>query len=288
MSDRVKDKAIVETKLADHIKSLEVQLKSNEKSFRDMQPKYMEALRDRGVYEQERDDALEEARRATNRFETSMAETANLKEQNTLLETKLDDATALLGESLNPDIARLAGAGKELQEAKAKIESLEKKLESIQKDMDYSRDAYQRASTSASELGIENRELKERIKELEQLAGDNRTRLHQIHAQNESQEYRRQWEEQQAMVKDRERELDRVREEVRQLRSSRRETRHPSVPRSPRMGVMSPRVGRSAGGGTASRGTSPASLGGFDGSTASGMTFFNQVPGNGRWGHLRD
>lgn len=235
--------------------------------------------------------ALEMAAKMAQQLETSKAENLRVKEENILLETKLAEATtAALRGSSDAEISSLASSSaRELQEAKAKVETLEKKLATIQKDMDYSREAYQRASTSASELGLENSELKERIKELERMAADNLARIQQINAQNESQEYQRQWEENRAILRDRERELDRVREELRQLKSGRRETRHPSVPRSPRTGVMSPRVvGRGAGGGASSRGTSPAASGGMDGSPVAGMTFFNQAPGNGRWGHLRD
>jgi chromosome segregation ATPase len=288
LSAQLQDKAAIEAKLSEHVTSLEVQLRSNEKSIREMQPKYMDALRDRGVYEQERNNALAEAKKMATLLEASKAATASAKEQNDVLESRLDAATALLGDSPNPDIAQFSSAWKDLREAKAKVDSLEKKLATAQKDMDYSRDAYQRASTSASELGIENGELKDRIKELEKMAGDNITKIQQIQARNESLVYLRELDELKAIVKDRERELDRLREDVRQLRSGRRDTRYASVPRSPRIGVMSPRVNRSAGGGTTSRGTSPTSFGGYDAGVASGMSLFNQEPGNGRWGHLRD
>lgn len=289
MSAQVKDKATIEMKLAEHVKSLEEQLKSNEKTIRDIQPKYMEALRDRGVFEQERDQAVAESKRMEARLGAAKANSVSVEEENAVLKAKLDASTTLLGQSMNPDVAQFVATGKELQEAKAKVEALEKKLASSKKDLDYSRDAYQNASTSASEIGIENRELKERIQELEKVAGDNLTRAQQIQSQNESRETLRELDELKAIVKERERELDRLREEVRQLRNGRRETRHPSVPRSPRLGVMSPRVSRSAGGGAHSRGTSPSSYGGPDaGAAAAGMTFFNQVPGGGRWDHLRD
>lgn len=118
-----------------------------------------------------------------------------------------------------------------------------------------------------------------------------------MHAQNEAAAVGRQLDELQATLENRERELDRAKEELRLLKSGRRETRQGSVPRSPRTtGLMSPRPGRAVGGGgtgaggAGSRGTSPApAVSSSDSSTpVPGMTFFSPTANGGRWGHLRD
>ena len=95
--------------------------------------------------------------------------------------------------------------------------------------------------------------------------------------------------------------VNRLREEVRSLRASRRETRGSSVPRSPRLGssILSPRNNHQsttpssiARGATSSRAASPAAgaqqlppMGVFDagGGGAGGVTAFF-----GRHAHLRD
>ena len=265
-----------------------MQLKDYEKSIRKIQPKYMDALRDRSIYEKERDDAQGELKQIRALLEASKSKIDSLKEKNGDLETKLRASVA--PEGPRPDLAQLDASGKGLQEAQSRIEALEKKLATAQKDMDYSREAYQRASSSASEMSVENSELRERMKQLEFRAGDNLAKIHQINAHNESREYQRLWEESRATLGERELELERVREELRVLQSGRRETRHPSVPRSPRMRVM--RGGGPGPSGAGSRGSSPAPFGGSsDGQLGAGpgMTFFNQVPqSNARWGHLRE
>ncbi|CAI4213761.1 unnamed protein product [Parascedosporium putredinis] len=159
-------------------------------------------------------------------------------------------------------------------------------------ELDYTREAYQNASQSASDLGNENRDLTSRIADLEHKASENLRQIHQINLENQAARLARLNDEQAATLREREWELDRLRDEVRILKAARRETRQASVPRSPHMGVMSPRAaGRAvtAGaaapgvGGPPSRGSSPAAA-----TDASGVPLFGQQPGNGRWGHLRD
>lgn len=176
----------------------------------------------------------------------------------------------------------------QLKDAQLKILALEKRLENAQRDADYARTMYQDASSAASSVGAENRELKERAKDLQQTASDNLVKIHQIQADSNTKEYLRRIHELKLQVRDREVELDRARDELRQLKNG-RQTRQVSVPRSPRMGMMSPRRGI---GGSASRGTSPAPAIGIEAAAAAaatGMQFMApQQPGNGRWQHLRE
>ena len=275
--------------------SLEAQLRSHEKTIQSIQPKYMEALRDRGTYEKECNAAIEKEKAATERLEAQQAKIDSLT-------SKLAEASEALANSSNPDLAKLARSEKERDEALANIEKLEKRVRVTQNDLDYSRKAYQDASNAHSELNQENQELRTKVADLEKRASDNLVRIHEIHAQTEYTAVDRQINELRATLENRERELDRAMTELRLLKNGRRETRGSSVPRSPRMGVMSPR-NRGAGGGAGSRGTSPAPFmssdglgsgagagggGGYGGTPVPGMTYFGPAGNAGRWPHLRD
>ena len=263
--------------------TLESQFRSHERTIETIQPRYMDALRDRAAYEKECKAAVEKEKAATERLEAQKAEVD-------LLKSKLADANAAMANSSNPDLAKLAQTEKERDDALTNIDKLNKKVRAAQNDLEYSRKAYQDASNAHTELSTENKDLKTRVADLEKRASDNLLKIHQLHSRNELAAVNAQIDELQAMLENRERELDRALQELRALKNGRRETRGSSVPRSPRTAaVMSPRTGRGAVGGTGSRGTSPAAGGlSSDASTpVPGMTYF-PGGGGGRWGHLRD
>lgn len=304
VESQLKERESMEDKLRELVRNLEAQVKLHEKTIRKIQPKYMEALRDRGTFEAECAAAVRTAESAKGQLESSKAATARLKEENLALEQKLAEAHASLAGSEKPDLVRLARLEEEAAAAQKKAAGLEKKVASHQTDLDYAREAYQTASNAAVDLTADNKELRERIKELELRASENLVLVHRTNRTAEVDQFYNLWLEQQAIAKDRERELERTKEEVRQLRNGRRETRQQSVPRSPRMGVMSPRPprvqgagagfgsgggnGNGGGGGPSSRGTSPAP-GAYESAPMPPLpTFFGQPSGNGRWGHLRD
>ncbi|KAH8888871.1 hypothetical protein GQ53DRAFT_235893 [Thozetella sp. PMI_491] len=284
LEERVKSKSSLLVTLENLCKSQEMLVKSHERTTRKIAAKYYEALSERGVFEKEHNEAVEQAQQAKKRAEESKAQIATLKAKIPVLEGKLVEANATLSNSSNPEIARFGELAKELDEARAKVQSLEKRVASVQNEAEYSRQAYQDASNRHSELSSENAALAKQVAELEKLASDNLVKIHQIQAENERLEDQRMMEELRAIAADRERELERVREELRVLRNGRRETRQASVPRSPRMGVLSPRNGRATGGG--SRGTSPTLEG--NAAAGTGMSFLSPGQSNGRWDHLHN
>ncbi|AEO56413.1 hypothetical protein MYCTH_2301313 [Thermothelomyces thermophilus ATCC 42464] len=283
----------IEAKTREHCLGLESQLRSYERTVQSLQPKYMEALRDRSAFEKQCQKAIEREKAATARLEAQTAEIEALREKNKLLESKLAEANNALATSAVPEIARLAQAEKDRAEALAAVERLEKKVRMIQSEAEYSRKAYQDASNAHTELNREYRELESEIDEYKRRASENLRKIHQMHAQGEMAEIARQVDELQALLENRERELERAKEELKVLKNGRRETRQASVPRSPRLGVMSPRPARGMGAG--SRGTSPAPPISSDGpgmgggtDPVPGMTYFPPATNAGRWGHLRE
>ncbi|PKS07946.1 hypothetical protein jhhlp_006558 [Lomentospora prolificans] len=282
---------------------LETQNDGYAKAVQAIEKDHLLTVEERGKFHREKDAALLEVKRLSERL-LALEETKSMlakevtqlksalppKEPSEPAPTGTTDAPAPTSTSINTGTVQeetVSNPGDEqLKKAQAEIQKLAKKVESAERDLDYTRQAYQNASQSASDLGNENRELSAKIRELEHKASDNLRQIHQINLETQVGRLAKLNDEQAATLREREWELDRLRDEVRVLKAARRETRQASVPRSPHMGMMSPRTaGRAVvgAGGPTSRGSSPASA-----VDTTGMQMFGQQPGNGRWGHLRD
>ncbi len=212
----------------------------------------MEALKDRGIFEAECNEATEQARALTSALKSARNENETLKDANADLRKRLSEATESLLTSSVPEASRLARTEKELEEARDKVQYLEKRLALAQRDHEYAKNAYQEASQGTMQLRADNRALEARVEALARQADDNVVRVRQLQARRETEELAQLLSEQRAAVRDRELELGRLREEVRSLRNGRRETLQSSVPRSPRLSaalersVLSPRTSSAA------------------------------------------
>ena len=188
---------------------------------------------------------------------------------------------------LEADLTRVTennDAELQLKEAKGTIQGLEKRLQNAQSDCDYVRDQYQNATTAAGAASKEASMFKEQIDKFKKASEVDIVRIHQIYDDSAKRAFVEQIKDLQILLRERDVEIDRLREERQNIiRNGRRDTRGASVPRSPHMGVISPRPPRF--GGNSSRGTSPA------GATMDGITpmppLFTQQGGNGRLSHLR-
>ncbi|KAI1452724.1 hypothetical protein F4805DRAFT_446413 [Annulohypoxylon moriforme] len=225
-----------------------------------IQSNYMNALKDRGIFEDDYRKAKEEMRIINASLESSRKEAAELKDRNAELQKQLASANESLLNSANPELAKMAQLEKSLEEAKAEIQKIEKRAALAKNDMEYAKTAYQNASQKAGELGAENRALELEIELLRRKADDNIVKVNQINNARQLEELVRLLNEQKLIVHDRDAELGKVKEELRQLKENRRGTRQNSVPRSPRLSAFnSPRNGGArVKGGSSSRGTSPA------------------------------
>ncbi|KAH7318535.1 hypothetical protein B0I35DRAFT_479032 [Stachybotrys elegans] len=265
------------------IDNLQSRVKEYERTSRRVYERYREALQDRTKFEKEKvaaSEALELAKKA------SKAQVDKLTARISGLEATVAQLRASAEAPGTDD--RLANAEKELKEAQGNVQALERKLETARKNDDYVASQYQIATSSVTSMRAEITELQRQNEHLKDQASGNLVKIHQVQAEQSSSQFLAQINELKSIVRERELELDQRREEIRQIKSIRRETRAVSVHSSPRMGVMmSPRPGR-ASGGSASRGTSPVS--GVDRTPAmpGGMQYIAQQPGNGRWPHLRE
>ncbi|TGJ86540.1 hypothetical protein E0Z10_g2215 [Xylaria hypoxylon] len=269
-------------------------------SINNIQTKYMDALKERGIFEADCKIAQEQASVLGGSLESCRAEIAKLKATRTELEKKLAEANDALLHSSIPDLVRMAEMERNLTIANARVEDLNKKVVVMQSDTDYRQNLYNQASQRAAEMSSENRGYEKKIQELQRKADDNIIEVNKVQSRNEVRILSQQVKEQKNLVREREAELSRVKEDLKSLKSGRRETRQSSVPRSPRLhslGIMSPRNGTrgpsAMGGPSSSRGTSPQPpVAVFDGPVGPGngvqnAAMFNQGPTN-RFAHLRD
>lgn len=275
LQETAKGKKDDDSRLRKHVFTLEDQLKSQNSIIETQQQRLVESLRQGTVLE----DQLRIAEEYTEKIQ---------KELDTVLLREKTRALSAPPKAPSPVAEPLTDVEASLQETRVKLEAAEKKVKGTNKELDYIREAYQTASNSASELGRENKDLKHRISELEHLAGEQLAKIHETNTINTIRDLDRQLRDARTMITHREEDLDRAQKELRTIKNGRRETRQTSVPRSPRVPMMSSPRPR---GGAGSRGTSPAAA--HNGSSTSvtpvpGMSHYQTPVANPRLTHLRD
>ncbi|RDW71476.1 hypothetical protein BP6252_08039 [Coleophoma cylindrospora] len=287
-------KVIAETQLRKQNQSLEARNKDQEKSILIIQPKYQEALNERGRFQEERNKATKEATTLAQRLEARNTELAKIKAEKSFLDGEFAEARAQLANSSNPEIAEVQKLKDDVRQMEEENAKLQKKLATAQKDLEYAREMYQKKSNDASELNQEITDLKSTKEVLQRTATSNIVRIHEIQSASEAKQLQARISELETVVKQRDWELERTREELKIRSNGRRETRGASTPRSPRManGTMSPRPVERILGNSRSRATSPSASGPtippID-ATFSGQALFQGAtgPSVGRWTHLQ-
>lgn len=269
------------------IDQLDTRVKEHESSTEQIYEKYRSALGDRTQFDAQ-------ARKAEAALQAKTEEMQRGEEKSAAKIAELESRIARLTDD-SATGSSLGATDKLLQEATEKIRVLEKQLQNARGEKDYVMEQYQLANSSTSVMRAEINQLKAQNAELDKKASDNLLHIHEMNNKNTVRELTRKIAELETRLKEREIELDRVRDELRQVKNGRRETRQVSVPRSPRMGIMSPRAPPRAGvSGSASRGASPSpAISGPDAFGTSGgpgvpvVQFTNAQAGNGRWNPLR-
>lgn len=270
---RQKEISNTEAEYKSVIEGLEKRVKEYERTSGKIYKSYRSALQDRAKYEAGAkaaeaalQKAKDQAQKDSDKFQSKAAEyEARI--------ARLTEAPEGSGES------PLATSESLLKESQDKAKSLEERVKLAQKEAEYARALYQDGSSAAGAMRGEINDLRKQNEELQQKSTDSLTAVHKTNAEMTTKEYLAQIKALKSEVQEREAEVDRIRDELRQLKS-RRETRQSSVPRSPRMAMMSPRPGRPYGAST-SRATSPAPM-------SEAVLPTTSVPGNGRWNHLRE
>ncbi|KAE9364621.1 hypothetical protein N431DRAFT_388862 [Stipitochalara longipes BDJ] len=306
---QLRSKEATESELRQMNQDLETRCQDYESSIASIQPKYQEALNDRGEFEHENNLAKIRQTHLLKELETKDAEVTKLRDLKATVEKELAEARTALSSSSIPEIAEMGKLKEELLQEKSEKERLQKRLTNMQGDLEYMRNNYQNSSTLAAEHASENQALQTELAKLKEKDKRDMVRIHEIQKNNELKEYSRRIKELKEENSGLERELEKKQDELKALMNGRRATRGTSVPRSPRMGTggtMSPgprpmaramqmgNIGMAmSGANSGSRGNSPApgDLGGFRGTgTFVGEALFqdNRPPGGVRWGnHLQ-
>jgi len=282
LEDRNAKQTSIEKKLQELVKGMESRLRSHEKSAKVIADKYKEAIGDRGRYEDNYERSKKETLAAQRLLEKSKSDIEALGERVKTLESQLDESKVALQEPVSPDTERVAQAERDLEVARAKIQDLEKKVATTDAELGYIRQAYQDASNAHGVLARENHDLKDLVDRLQRQASDNLVKINEINSRIQADAMRLMADEFSGQIRDRDQLIIALRDELQHIKNG-RQTRQVSVPRSPRLNMMSPRPNRGIGNraGTGSRGTSPApAQDGLGATPIPGMT-------SGRWPHLR-
>ncbi|PSS02475.1 hypothetical protein BD289DRAFT_478850 [Coniella lustricola] len=210
------------------------------KTIRKFHPKYYDAIGDRSRFEIQRNQAIKEKEKVHKELERNEVKFAKVTEEKQHLERRLQELASF---TAKPDVAAQAQHELALKQAKETAATAERQLASIRADLSFAQSRYQDASDKAAELGQENNKLKAQVTELETRANGNIVEIHRINAARGDAKLREMYEQERELRLDREREIDRKNDEMRQYKSrfGSRETRGSSVPRSPRVRQMGSR-----------------------------------------------
>ncbi|KUJ17317.1 uncharacterized protein LY89DRAFT_733175 [Mollisia scopiformis] len=159
---------------------LESRCSDYETSIKHIQPKYQEALNDRGHFEHGAKEALVRETETRKRLATKEAEVEKLKEKNAAMALELSTAQKALASSEIPEVAEMAKMREEVAKVNTENERLQRRLVNMQNDLEYMRSNYQNSSSSAAEAASELRDIKEINVGLQAKADENRVRIHEI------------------------------------------------------------------------------------------------------------
>ena len=255
-------KDATEMELREINQDLEARCKSFEDSIASIQPKYQEALNDRGEFEHQNSLSMAREIRLKKERDNKDAEVIKLRERNAELEAELSAAQTALRTSAVPEAAEFATLRDELAKSRLETEREHKRYVNANNDLDYIRSTFQASSSSAAEHQAEVFRLQTELDAFREKAAHDKVRIHEIQSTNENAQLRRENTELRARLKDVERDYEKKQQEYLAVTNGRRGTRGTSVPQSPRMGNQiqnSPGtrpIGRVLHGG--SRGNSPA------------------------------
>lgn len=253
------------------------------KTVRRFQPKYKEAVGDRGKFQLERDNALNRIAYLEKQHQRTEMKLEQVKSDKQGLEKEYLEKIQALSSSNNPEVAAAANSQVSKDTLEATNKALIQKVDSKEKQAEYANTSYREVSQQMASVTKENAELKLRIRDLETRANANVVEIRRMNDERMRDQLRMMYDQEKNMRLDREKEIERKNEEMRnyKARFGGRDTRGSSVPRSPRVRQVSSRntspIGDGGGGGA----------GGVNGNGSNGLGVSGTLFGPGR-SHLRD
>ncbi|KAL5315903.1 hypothetical protein ACEPPN_016777 [Leptodophora sp. 'Broadleaf-Isolate-01'] len=288
-----------EMQLREINQDLEARCQDYEGSIAAIQPKYQQALNDRGEFEYENKQIIEREARLKKERDNKDAEVIKLRETNAAIEAELSATKTALATSAVPEIADFAQLKEDLANARLETEREHKRYLSANGDLEYLRTQFQTSSSSAAEHNNELQTLQEELASFRERSALDKVRIHEIQTSSENTELRQENTVLKARLKDLERDFEKKQEELKAVTNGRRATRGTSVPQSPRLGNQSSPSTRPIGRvlHSGSRGNSPApgevrgpggGAGPFSGGAFGDVLFMNPPSQRERWGnHLQ-
>ncbi|KAG9250854.1 uncharacterized protein F5Z01DRAFT_332435 [Emericellopsis atlantica] len=231
-----------------HLKKLDELYKTHEADYTKFEEAQRAHLRDRDHFESA-------ARDLQKKLNTEAAQSLKRQEKDAAEITQLAAKVARLTAEGGDPLVRSENL---VKEAQGKIKVLEKQIDQAKADRGFAFEQYQAASSTAEELRDEVKKLAEANKDLQRRADANVVEIHRMNKDGIVKRLENLLSAEQIAMREMIQENHALREQIRQLKMARRDTRHSSVPRSPRTGIMSPRPQRPAGPSSVSRGASPA------------------------------
>ncbi|KAI9047311.1 hypothetical protein LZ554_008758 [Drepanopeziza brunnea f. sp. 'monogermtubi'] len=232
LESQLRSKDATELEILEINSDLESRCKDYEKSIASIQPKYQEALDERGSFEHECIQARARENSGQKQLDDKDAKIRKLLEKIESLEAELAAVQTALATSASPEAAEFARIKEELEQSKARELQLHKRLTAANNDLDYIRDSYQTASARAKEtqsnyttLVSENASYREKNKV-------DKMRIQEIQSANENAELRKSNKQLRARLGDLERATEKMSEELKTLTSGRRAVRGASAPKS--------------------------------------------------------
>lgn len=243
--------------------NLQSQIKDLSTSIAEIQPKYQAALNDRGEFEFQAKEAIARANRLKQNLDSRNEEITKLKEQKEITQAELASARTLLASSSIPEIAELENLNAEVRTLKLEKERSEKNKLNMKNDLEYMRNNYQIASTSAAESASAFLAVQSELEALRVKASENRVKIHEVQRDNEKATYARMVKQLRIEKTEMARELEKKSNELAAAMNGRRSTRGTSQPMSPRLASPANGAARTLSRvmqsmGPRSRGSSPA------------------------------
>ncbi|RKF62924.1 putative 60s ribosomal protein l4-a [Golovinomyces cichoracearum] len=214
---------------------LEVRCLDFESSFKLIQPKYQEAINDRGLFEHEKELALGREKSLRQTLESKEKQLAKTQEENVKILQDLKTAQEALSNSKIPEIAELQKMRLEITVLKTENERLQKQIKLKDSDYDYMQTNYQKVSTSAASLAQQIRYQEDEMKALKIKAGENAFRINQIQSENAINDLQLMIRGLRAEKIELERHVEKLSEQYNAIMCGHPNTRGSSVPRSPRL-----------------------------------------------------
>lgn len=227
------------------LKGLQAQLDDLERDLEGLQYRFEEQRMELASTKSALDEANSTAMTAMERMNQAMTSSGTLRTERTELKQKLEDANKKLLEHEIPERREYEELRLALEKATLDKEKSDKRAETAQRDLDWTRSAYQESSSRALELAEQSRDLEAKLAVTERLASDQQIRAQQESGRNRDKALATQNRKLKQLLSDREALLKLKDEELQRLKDANRGrmgTRGNSVPRSPRLG--SPMRGR--------------------------------------------